>query len=238
MHKVQLLFQTTLILLVSFAMTVGQSARDESKTIRSVHAASDFELTANPQSTQWKDVKGVLADRGSRGVVTPGHHTEIRSRWTQQNLYILFVCHYEQLHLKPSPTTTSETNKLWDWDVAEVFIGADFKDIKRYTEFQVSPQGEWVDLLIDRNPTPPKHDSQWNSGFAVKARVIEREHVWYGEMRIPLAAIDTRAPQAGLEMRVNFYRLQGPERKRVAWQPTGNDSFHTPEAFGLLRLVR
>jgi hypothetical protein len=99
--------------------------------------------------------KGVVADRGSLGDLTPGHHTEIRSRWTQQNLYFLFICHYEQLHLKPSPTTTAETNKLWDWDVAEVFIGTDFKDIKRYTEFQVSPQGEWVDLLIDRNPTPP-----------------------------------------------------------------------------------
>lgn len=206
----------------------------------SFYSASDFPLTADPQSERWKNVRGVVADRDSMGDLTPGHDTEIRSRWTSQNLYILFVCHYEQLHLKPQPATNIETNKLWDWDVAEVFIGTDFKDIKRYTEFQVSPQGEWVDLFIDRNPTPPNHNWLWNSGYSVKARVDAKERVWYGEMRIPIAAIDTRAPKAGLEMRINFYRLQGPppERKRIAWQPTGNNSFHTPEAFGSLRLER
>lgn len=240
MYKVRFLLLAVLFVFCSIAMTAGQSVRDEAKTIKSIYAPSDFALTADPQSEQWKNVKGVVADRGPLGDVTPGHRTEIRSRWTQQNLYFFFVCPFEQLHLKPNPTTTAETNKLWDWDVAEAFIGTDFKDIKRYTEFQVSPQGEWVDLFIDRNPTPANHDWQWNSGFAVKARLNEKEKVWYGEMRIPMGRIDARAPQAGLEMRVNFYRLQGPptQRKRIAWQPTNNPNYHTPEAFGWLRLER
>jgi len=29
------------------------------------------------------------------------------------------------------------------------FIGSDFKDIKRYKEFEVSPHNEWIDLDID-----------------------------------------------------------------------------------------
>jgi hypothetical protein len=39
-------------------------------------------------------------------------------------------------------------------------------------------------------------------------------------------------------MRINLYRCQGkpPERKLINWQPVNNDSFHTPEAFGRLRL--
>ena len=54
--------------------------------------------------------------------------TEVRTRWTAQNLYFLFVCPYAQLNLRPNPKTSTETYGLWNWDVAEVFIGADFKD--------------------------------------------------------------------------------------------------------------
>jgi len=207
--------------------------------ITSQRAASDFDLTADPGAESWKGVSGVWAERGPRGEITPGHRTEIRSRWTGQNLYFLFVCPYAELHLKPSPTTTAETDKLWEWDVAEVFIGADFEKIKQYLEFQVSPQGEWVDLAIDRGPEPPVHDPGWNSGFAAKARLDRDRKIWYGEMRLPLAKIDRRPPRPGLEMRVNFYRIQGPPPRRrfVAWQPTGGDSYHVPEKFGRLRLA-
>jgi hypothetical protein len=122
--------------------------------------------------------------------------------------------------------------------VAEAFIGSNFQDIKRYAEFQVSPHGEWVDLDIDRNPDPPNHNWLWNSGFEVKARINEKEKVWYGEMRIPMDKIDKRTPRVGQDLRINFFRFQGPppDRKRIAWQPTHADNYHVPEAFGLLRL--
>jgi hypothetical protein len=189
----------------------------------------------------WKSVKGVFAGLGPLGTVTPGFRTEIRSRWTDKNLYILFICPYQQLYLKSNPSTTTETNKLWEWDVAEVFIGTDFKDIKRYTEFQVSPQGEWVDLDIDRNPNPPVHNWEtWNSGFEVKARIVPEKKVWYGEMRIPMDKIDKREPKLGNLMRINFYRFQGPppNRKQIAWNPTGVNNYHVPEKFGTLKLER
>ncbi|PYQ25278.1 MAG: hypothetical protein DMF81_02720, partial [Acidobacteria bacterium] len=130
----------------------------ESNVIVSRRAASDFALTADPAAAAWKGVAGVIADHDRFGGVVPGHRTEVRSRWTTQNLYLLFICPYEELYLHPDPSTTTETNKLWDWDVAEAFIGADFKDIKKYKEFQVSPQAEWVDLAIDRGAQPPSHD--------------------------------------------------------------------------------
>jgi hypothetical protein len=180
----------------------------------------------------------VTAENGPLGEATPGHRTELRSRWTDKNLYLLFICHYEQLYPKPNPSTTTETNRLWDYDVAEAFIGSNFQDIKRYAEFQVSPHGEWVDLDIDRNPDPPNHNWLWNSGFEVKARINEKEKVWYGEMRIPMDKIDKRTPRVGQDLRINFFRFQGPppDRKRIAWQPTHADNYHVPEAFGLLRL--
>ena len=118
----------------------------------------------------------------------PGHRTEIRSRWSSGNLYFLFICPYEQLNLKPDPKTDTETNELWKWDVAEVFIGSDFQHIRRYKEFEISPQGEWIDLDIDLNS--PRHEDGWvwNSGFQAAARIDRANKTWYAFMRIPYAA--------------------------------------------------
>ena len=228
----------SMALLMCLCVTIA-IAQNNSNTIESVYSKSDFPLSADPDFAAWKSITGVTAERGPHGELTPGHKTEIRSRWSDKNLYLLFVCKFDQLYSKPDPSTTRETNRLWDWDVAETFIGSDFKDIKRYREFQVSPHGEWVDLDIDRNPTPPNHNLEWNSGYEVKARINEKDKVWYGEMRIPMDKIDTRKPQAGQVLRINFYRFQGPppDRKRIAWQPTNSDNFHVPEAFGRLQLV-
>jgi hypothetical protein len=211
----------------------------DSTVIASRRVASDFTLTADPGAAPWLGVAPVVAEQDRRGALVPGHRTEIRSRWTPGNLYLLYVCPYEELFPKPDPKPATETNKLWEWDVAEVFVGSDFQEIRRYKEFQVSPQGEWVDLAIDLAAQPPSYDWTWNSGFEVKARLDREKKVWYGEMRIPWSAIDARPPKAGQELRINFYRLQGPPatRRFVNWQPVNADSFHTPAAFGRLRLV-
>jgi hypothetical protein len=206
-------------------------------------AKADVELTANPETPFWKDapVTVALNDRWAKEL--PGYRTEIRSRWTKNNLYFLFVCHYEELFLHPNPSTNAETNKLWEWDVAEVFIGSDFKNIRQYKELQVSPQGEWVDLDIDRDHPKPEA-SAWNSGYQVKARIDRDQKIWYGEMKIPISAIDSRPAKAGNELRMNFYRIQGPPkaggplntRTLLSWQPTYFPNNHVPESFGKLRM--
>lgn len=230
--------------LLPFVFTSLLLAGDPGRIV-SKYAAADTELSANPDAPFWRGVAGVRAENGPLGTPTPGHKTEIRSRWTDKHLYVLFVCPYEKLHLKPNPTTTAETPKLWEWDVAEVFVGGDFDNIRRYREYQVSPQGEWVDLDIDRDHPLPEGGWLWNSGFRVKARLDEANKVWYGEMQIPFASINGPggapfSPRAGAELRINFYRLQGPkpERAGIAWQPTGKPSYHVPEAFGRLVLEK
>ncbi len=211
----------------------------EGAVFRSYYAPEDFELTADPETPQWKAVPSIIAERDRYGKPVPHHRTEIRSRWTRHHLYLLFICPYEQLHLRPNPSTTTETNRLWEHDVAEAFIGSDFQNIHRYKEFQVSPQGEWVDLDIDRKNPKPEGGWRWNSGFQVKARIDEKARIWYGEMRIPFAGIDHRTPREGLQLRINLYRAQGPppDRRLICWQPVHNQSFHTPEAFGRLLLA-
>ena len=206
--------------------------------IVSRRASTDWTPTADPESPPWKGTAGVWADKDRMGKVVPGHRTEVRSRWTPGSLYLLFVCPYEQLHLKADPSASTETDRLWEWDVAEAFIGTDFENIERYTEYEVSPQGEWVDLMIDLSAKPPSYDRKWDSGFQVKARLDRPHNVWYGEMRIPMDKIDRRPAKAGQEMRINFYRIQGPPPNRtfLDWQPVMKESFHTPAAFGRLRL--
>ena len=158
----------------------------------------------------------------------------------KQNLYILFVCPFEELNLKPNPKTADETNELWNWDVAEAFIGVDFKNIQRYKEFELSPQGEWVDLDIDLDQPQNEDGWKWNSGLKVSARIDKAAHIWYGAMRIPYSAIDPRPASAGNTLRINFYRCQGPTSTRhyLAWQAPMSDNFHVPERFGILRLVK
>ena len=51
----------------------------------------------------------MLAERDRYGKVVPGHRTEVRSRWTPRNLYLLFISRYEELNLKPNPSTSADT---------------------------------------------------------------------------------------------------------------------------------
>jgi len=226
--------RTCLFLLACAALIFA----DGPGVIASHRAAADFALTADPDAASWKGVSGIFMENGPKGEVHPDHRTEVRSRWTTGNVYFLFICPYQELHLHPHPAVSNETNQLWDWDVAEVFVGSDFQRIRRYKEFEMSPQGEWVDLDIDRDHPLPEGGWLWNSGFEVKARINSEKKIWYGEMRIPMKSIDPRPPVAGLEMRINFYRCQGAGAHRVyiAWQPTHAANFHVPEAFGRMRL--
>lgn len=227
-----------LVSLLTF-MSCGSMLAAEA-VIQSKWAESDPRLDTDPRSSFWQAGQPIYIDSDAHGKPEPKYKTEIHTRWTNNNLYILFICPYEELNLKPNPNTSAETNNLWDWDVAEAFIGADFKNIRRYREFEISPRGEWVDLDIDLDRQHDDSGWKWNSGFEVSARIDEAAHVWYGSMRIPYASIDGRTAAAGNTLRINLFRCQGPTstRKYLAWQAPLRDNFHTPERFGTLKLVK
>ena len=223
---------------LSALLLLGGALYAQPAVFDSLKAPSDAPLTADPKSRFWRDVKGIQFETDFYGKPVPNHRTEVRSRWTPTHLYLLYTCDYDELTLKSSPSTTAETNQLWNWDVAEAFLGSDFNDITRYKEFQVSPQGEWVDLDIDKSGKKRGGGVDWNSGFEVKARVDQAAKKWYGEMKIPFKALGVDAA-AGREIRAGMFRCAGAgeHRKYVSWQPTGSRSFHVPEKFGILRLT-
>ena len=232
-------------LVLAAALTVASQAQTISMlsspdtTFTAIQASKDVPLTTDPASDFWKQTKPVFITGDTLGNPVPSHRTEIRARWTNKNLYLLYISPYEELNLKPSPDTVNETNRLWNWDVAEAFIGSDFQNIRRYKEFEVSPQGEWVDLDIDLDKQGNHDAVKWDSGFKVSARIDADKKIWYGAMQIPFASIDTRPPVAGNTLRIGLFRCQGPTATRylLSWQPTGTNRFHVPERFGTLLLA-
>jgi hypothetical protein len=205
--------------------------------LESARVTGEAALVADAAHPMWRDAPRVTIDRTYLGDAVPGPPTEVRSRWTDQDLYLLFICPYDTLNLKPDPDTAAETRRLWGWDVAEAFLGSDHDHIGAYREYQVSPQGEWIDLDIDRDHQDRQGGMAWNSGFTVAARIDRDAKIWYGAMRIPFASLGVAEPRDGLELRAGLYRISGADpRTYHAWRPTGQKNFHVPEAFGVLRL--
>jgi len=211
-----------------------------SAMFNSLYAAHDVPLDTDPQSKFWREATPVYIGVDSHGNPQPRYRSAVRSRWTSDSLYVSFECPYDELYLNPKPDTLSETNELWKWDVAEIFIGSDFQNIRRYKEFEVSPQGEWIDLDVDL--ALPHHEVgwTWNSGFKVAARIDPKAKIWYAAMRIPFSALDQRTPAAGNKFRVNLFRSQGPPERQhsLAWKAPMTETFHTPERFGELELIK
>ena len=215
------------------------SAADDSM-FRSAYAAHDVALDTDTQSAFWQGATSVYMEADIMGHPEPAYRTKVSSRWTKKYLYLLYECPYEELYLKPSPNTVDETYGLWNWDVAELFIGTDFKNIRRYKEFELSPQREWVDLDINLDLPDAAVGWKWNSGFQVAARIDADKKIWYGAMKIPFKALDGHRPVAGKVFRANLFRCQGPPKhiKLIAWKTPMSDTFHVPEKFGQLVLVK
>ena len=240
MNRLTASISILLFVLAMPALTRTLPGAKDPAIIFSVRASTQNAITAHPDSSFWRHVQGVFANQDTMGDPVTKEVMEIRSRWTQDNLHLLFICAFDSLYLKPDANPAQETNRLWNWDVAEAFIGNDFNDINRYKEFEVSPQGEWVDLDIDRNKSGGSPDGwRWNSGFKVKARIDNAKKVWYAEMCIPFRSISRNPATPGLQLRINFFRTQGaePNRLLLAWHPTHAQTFHVPAAFGALQLA-
>lgn len=229
-----------LLLLLGFFCLSFSAPAQPPASMESLEAGSDTPLNTNPDARFWHQSRPIFAQSDANGDPLPEYRTEIRSRWTKDNIYFLLVCPYRHLYLKPNPDVSAETYQLWNWNVAEVFIGTDFNDIQRYKEFEVSPRNEWVDLDIDLHQPHHEEGWKWNSGFEHLTRIDESKHIWYAALRIPLAALGTRSAIAGTRFRVNFYRTEGPPESaiHIMWQPVMSKTFHVPERFGLLQLVR
>ncbi|MDE1175772.1 MAG: carbohydrate-binding family 9-like protein [Edaphobacter sp.] len=206
------------------------------KEMSAVYAPEDVPLCTDAESSFWKQTLPVFFCTDNYGRAIEGDATQVFARWTHGSLYLLSACPYRELWLKPDPQTACATPQLWEWDVAELFIGCDAESARHYKEFEISPQAEWLDLDVDLEAPGRTRDAQWASGFEVKSTVDQERSIWYGSMRIPFEALGVSCPKVGDRWRINLLRSQGPEHQLLAWQPSMSETFHVPERFGELVL--
>lgn len=208
-------------------------------TIR--HASGSPELSLDPASPMWKHASVQTMDKDcSRQIAYPNLKTQIRSFWTDTDLYFLFQCPYTVLNLLLPADNTKKHVNLWDHDVVEMFLGDDWKNIRHYREFEIAPTGDWIDLAIDLDRKD--YDHNWSSGWKTAARIDKGRKVWYAAARIPLSAVSAQPVKDGTKWRMNLYRIDGlgadPQRHFMCWQPTcvpkDRDPNHVPEHFGTL----
>ena len=165
----------------------------------------------------------------------PERETEVRLLWTPEWFYLRFLARFRVITVFSDAEPNGRRDHLWDRDVAEVFLQPDATHLRCYKEFEVSPNGFWIDLDIAPGE---KHDLK--SGLRRRAILNEAAKTWVAELALPMKClVDRFDPPA--TWKVNFYRVEGAVEPRFysAWQPTRTPApnFHVPEAFGELVFV-
>ena len=184
-----------------------------------------------------------LIDRYWDGRKAPGHlNTEVRCAWNEEDFYFYFWAPFVDLYVNDEWTRDESVYGLWERDVVEVFLRPEISET--YFEFEVSPVGQWLDILVRR---PRKDvDFGWRSGLKVQCELDSQRRLWTARLIIPAKPMIhvlqlPSAPKSGDIWKVNLFRISGaaPSREYLAWQPTftPQPDFHVPEAFGNLILV-
>ena len=167
----------------------------------------------------------------------PLRETEVRLLWSHEFLFVRFRARFRDIHVFPEPNTRRD--QLWLRDVAEVFIQPEPEDHGHYLEFEVSPNGSWLDLDIHLDPdNNERRKSDLLCALRSKVIVDEPARVWVAELGLPMNCLtETFRPDAS--WKINFFRVEGQEPARFysAWRPTHTlqPNFHVPEAFGELQ---
>jgi Carbohydrate family 9 binding domain-like len=162
----------------------------------------------------------------------PERETEVRLLWSPESLFVRFQARFRTITTFPDAEPNGRRDHLWDRDVAEVFLQPDPSQLRHYKEFEVSPNGYWIDLNIGPGE---KHDLK--SGLRRRVILDEAARTWTAELALPMSCLVGRFDPTAI-WRVNFYRVEGAAEQRFysAWQPTRTlaPNFHVPEAFGEL----
>jgi alpha-galactosidase len=228
-------------------------------TIVASQISGTLRLNAASPATEWESAQPVCFSTDWQGQNSdPELETEVRALWSAETLYVRFKCRYRQLFVFEDSDPDGRRNRLWDRDVAEAFLkpndatalldrggrsaranaeaGVAARPLKFYKEFEVAPNGMWIDLDIS-----PTGLADLKSGLTRSVYVDAQRRIWTAELAIPMKAFTANFdPHA--TWRGNFYRVEGKAeaRKYMAWQPTmtPQPNFHVPEAFGTLRFNR
>ena len=194
-----------------------------------------LDAQAFPSDDDWSRTQPVIFCANWRAEqVDPQRETEVRMLWSSQSLYLRFEAHYRDIYIYPESNQLRE--KLFLRDVAEVFLQPNNNEGKHYKEFEISPNGDWLDLDI-----APTGGLNLMCDVKTKAAISSEKHIWVAELVIPMKCL-TRNFDRNTDWRLNLFRIEGKEHDRFysAWRPTRTErpDFHVPEVFGTLKFSR
>lgn len=193
------------------------------------------------ESENWKEAPDITIDKYWSGEPAPvGRHFGAKLLWSRTALYVRFDANRsEPLVVSTKPNLRSKTPGLWSRDVCEIFVAPDKDAPRKYFEFEIAPNGEWLDLAIDLTSGKRKAAWDFRSGMEAVAKIEEKRVVM--AIKVPWKALG-EMPKAGDVWLGNLFRCVGkePDRGYLAWQPTMTQTpdFHEPEAFGEFKFER
>jgi len=215
-------------------VTVGKTSSDrEIGTVIAWQLTGRTDVEGFPADGAWDCAPAIRFRQDWQGKNDdPQRETEVRLLWTREFLYFRFLARYRSITVFLDAEPDGRRDQLWDRDVAEVFLQPAGSDPRCYKEFEVSPNGFWIDLDIG-----PGKKQDLKSGLKRRASVDETSKVWKAELALPMTSLTARFDHAEV-WRINFYRVEGPNEPRFysAWRPTRTaaPNFHVPFCFGEL----
>lgn len=202
--------------------------------IKIAHIEKDFSVS-ELENKFWKQARETVIDKYWSGENAPaGRRFKAKLLWSNAALYVRFEANQnEPLVVSEKPNLAAKTRGLWDRDVCEIFLAPRREDFRHYYEFEIAPNGEWIDLGIYQMPDKRETDWDYDSGMKSAAK-IEKDRVVMA-IKVEWKAFGT-TPKAGDVWLGNLLRCVGAGKTRgyLAWQPTltKEPSFHVPERFG------
>ncbi len=205
------------------------------KKLSSLIAAQlDTPLEADglPVPAAWEKAAPTVYNSDWRGENADARReTEVRVLWSYERLFFRFLCRYREIVVYEGGNCRRD--KLWMKDVAEVFIRPRGWDLRHYLEFEISPNGDWLDLDI-----APGEKTILFCDLKSRVTVDSSASIWLAEMAIPMNCL-TASFRPDEIWNMNLFRIEGAEPNRFysAWLPTNTHqpNFHVPEVFGELR---
>jgi hypothetical protein len=184
-----------------------------------------------PPEKDWHAATPIMFCRNWRGESSgPPRETEVRLLWSPQFFYARIRAHYQDLFVYAE--TNIRRENLWQRDVAEIFLQTDTTRLKQYKEFEISPNGNWLDLAI-----APEGASNLLCPVKTNTIIDQKRRVWIAQLAIPMHCLTERFDPRAI-WRLNLFRIEGRAQSRFysSWRPTNTSqpNFHVPEVFGTL----
>ena len=231
-------FLTFVLIQISITLCFSQ-AKMTNKT-KIAHIKKDFSIN-QLDNKSWERAKETSIEKYWSGENAPkGRQFKAKLLWSKVALYVRFEANQaEPIVMSETPNVQTKTKGLWDRDVCEIFLAPNKAEFRKYFEFEIAPNGEWIDLGIHQLPEKRETDWEYNSGMKSATR-IEKDKVVMA-IKVEWKAFG-KTPKAGDIWLGNILRAMGsePNRGYLAWSPTETKqpNFHVPEKFGEFEFVK